>query len=219
MAYDLEEQEQIASMKAWWKQYGNIVSWTLIIALSVYCAWAGWKYYQRNQTTQASQLYDELQKGVAAKDNAKVQRVAQDMEDKFSSTSYAPMTALQAAKTAVESNDADAAKKQLQWAIDNGKDDALKAIARVRLAGVLLDEKDYDAGMKLLSAEFPDQFVGIAEDRKGDILIAQGKLDEARAAYRKAVEKTDQKDPGRQLIQLKLDAIGGAEEVSSGQKI
>lgn len=216
MAYDLDEQEQIASLKAWWKQYGNFVTWALIIALSLYSAWSGWKYYQRNQAAQASQLYDELQKGVAAKDNARVQRVAKDMEDKFSGTAYAQMAALLAARTAADANDADAAKAQLQWVIDNGKDDAYKAIARIRLAGIFLDEKDYDAGMKLLASGFPEQFVGMAEDRKGDILIAQDKVDEARSAYQKAMDKTDQKDSGRQLIQLKLDAIGGPVKAVAG---
>ena len=76
MAYDLEEQEQIALIKAWWNQYGNLVTWLLVIVLGGYAAWGGWKYYQRSQSTQASQLYEELQKAVTAKDNAKVQRAA-----------------------------------------------------------------------------------------------------------------------------------------------
>jgi predicted negative regulator of RcsB-dependent stress response len=209
MAYDLEEQEQLATLKSWWKQYGNLVTWLLIIALAAYAGWTGWSTYQRNQSAQAAQLYEELQKGVAAKDNAKVQRAATDMEDKFSRTAYAEMGALAAAKVAFDANDLKAAKAQLQWVIDKGRDDEYKAIARIRLAGIMLDEKAYDEGLKLLSSEFPAQFAGSVADRKGDILAAQNKIEEARAAYQLALEKTDQKSPGRQLIQLKLDAIGG----------
>jgi predicted negative regulator of RcsB-dependent stress response len=210
MAYDHDEQEQLASLKAWWNQYGNLLTWLLIIALSVYAGWSGWNYFQRNQAVQASQLYEELQKAVAANDQAKVQRAAVDMQDKFGRTVYAQMSALAAAKTAFDAGDLKTAKAQLQWTIDNARDEEYKAVAKIRLAGILLDEKAYDEGLKVLSGEFPAPFAGIVADRKGDILVAQDKVDEARAAYQAALEKTDQTNPGRQLIQLKLDAIGGA---------
>lgn len=210
MAYDHDEQEQLDTLKAWWNQYGNLVTWLLIVALSAYAAWTGWNYYQRNQAIQASQLYEELQKAVGAKDQAKVQRAATDMQDKFGRTAYAQMSALAAAKAAFDAGDLKTAKAQLQWTIDNGRDDEYKAIAKLRLAGILLDEKAYDDGLKLLSGDFPVEFAGVVADRKGDILMAQEKVAEARTAYQMALEKTDQKNPGRQLIQLKLDAIGGA---------
>jgi predicted negative regulator of RcsB-dependent stress response len=209
MAYDLEEQEQLATLKAWWKQYGNLVTWLLIIALAVYSGWTGWNYYVRSQTTQAAQLYDELQKAVVAKDNEKVQRAATDMTEKFGRTAYAQMAALVAAKAAFDAADSKGAKTRLQWVIDKARDDEYKAIAKIRLAGILLDEKAYDDGLKLLSSDFPAAFAGAAAERRGDILASQNKTEEARAAYRTALEKTDQKNPGRQLIQLKLDAIGG----------
>jgi predicted negative regulator of RcsB-dependent stress response len=210
MAFDHDEQEQLATLKAWWSQYGNLVTWLLIIALSAYAAWTGWNYYQRNQAIQASQLYEELQKAAAVKDQVKVQRAAADMQDKFGGTAYAQMSALAAAKAAFEAGDLNAAKAQLQWAASNGRDEEYKAIAKVRLAGILLDEKAYDEGLKLLSGEFPASFAGMVAERKGDILMAQEKVNEARQAYQVALEKTDQRSPGRQLIQLKLDAIGGA---------
>jgi outer membrane protein assembly factor BamB len=155
MAYDLEEQEQIATLKAWWNQYGNLVTWLIIIACAGYAAWSGWNYYLRNQSTQASQLYEELQRGVLAKDNARVQRAASDMEDRFSRTAYAQMSGLVAAKSAFDANDLKAAKAQLEWVSAHGQDDEFKAVARLRLAGVLLDEKAYDEGLKLLAGDFP----------------------------------------------------------------
>lgn len=215
MAYDHDEQEQLDTLKAWWNQYGNLVTWLLIIALSAYAGWTGWNYYQRNQAIQASQLYEELQKALAAKDQAKVQRAATDMQDKFGRTAYAQMSALAAAKVAFDAGDLATAKAQLQWAIDNGRDEEYQAIAKLRLAGILLDEKAYDQALKLLSSEFPAAFAGVVEDRKGDILMAQEKLAEAREAYQAALEKTDQRSPGRQLIQLKLDAIGGAAKAAA----
>jgi predicted negative regulator of RcsB-dependent stress response len=214
MAYDLEEQEQLDSLKAWWNQYGNLATWLLIIALAGYAAWSGWRYYQRTQSAQAGQLYEELQKAVVAKDAAKVQRIVTDMTDKFGRTTYAQMGGLAAAKSSFDANDLKAAKAQLQWVIDHGSDE-YKAIARIRLAGVLLDEKSYDEALKTLSGDFPEQFAAAVADRKGDILVAQNKLEDARAAYKLALEKSDQKDSGRQLIQIKLDAIGGADKVAA----
>lgn len=210
MAYDLEEQEQIETLKSWWKQYGNLVTWLLIAALGAYAAWSGWNYYQRSQAAQAGQLYDEINRAVAAKDTARVLRGATDMREKFSRTAYAEMAALTAAKAAFDANDLNGAKAQLQWVVDSGRDEEYRALARIRLAGVLLDEKAYDEGLKVLSADVPVAFAGALADRRGDLLMAQNKVAEARAAYQEALQKSDAKSPGRQLIQLKLDAIGGA---------
>ena len=208
MAYDLEEQEQLATLKAWWEKYGNLVTWVLIACLAAYSGWQGWNYYQRNQASQASALYAELQSAVEAKDNAKVLRAAGDMQSKFGGTAYASMAALTAAKSAFDANDLKSAKAQLQWVAEHGTDE-FKALAKIRLAGVLLDEKAYDAALKALDGDVPAQFTGAVADRKGDILVAQNKLVEARAAYQAALDATGKKNPGRQLIQLKLEAIGG----------
>ena len=210
MAYDLEEQEQIETLRSWWKQYGNLVTWLLIAALGAYAAWSGWNYYQRSQAAQAGQLYDEITRAVAAKDTARVLRGATDMREKFGRTAYAEMAALTAAKAAFDANDLNGAKAQLQWVVDSGRDEEYRALARIRLAGVLLDEKAYDEGLKVLSADVPAGFAGALADRRGDLLMAQNKVAEARAAYQEALQKSDAKSPGRQLIQLKLDAIGGA---------
>ncbi|MBV8666929.1 MAG: tetratricopeptide repeat protein [Burkholderiaceae bacterium] len=209
MAYDLEEQEQLAALKAWWNQYGNLVTWLLIIVLAGVSGWTFWNNQQQKTASQAGQLFDELQKAVDAKDSAKVQRATADIEEKFGNTIFAQMGAMSAAKFAYDAADAKTAKAQLQWVIDHGSDD-YKALAKVRLAGVLLDEKAYDDGLKLLAGEFPASFEAMVADRKGDILVAQNKLAEARAAYQLALDKIDQKNPNRQLIQMKLDAIGGA---------
>lgn len=209
MAYDLEEQEQIATFKAFWSKYGNPITWVLIIALGAFAAYNFWNSHKRSQSVEASALYDELTEAVLAKDNTKAQRIASDIESKYTSTAYAPMSALGAAKTAFEANDLAAAKKQLQWAIDHGNDE-YKSVATLRLAGVLLDEKNYDGALKLLSAKVLPQFEAEVADRKGDVLVAQNKIVEARAAYVAALAAMGAKHPGSQLVRIKLEAIGGS---------
>ena len=209
MAYDLEEQEQIASLQAFWNKYGNLITWVLIIALGSYAAYNFWNYRQSSQAVEASALYDQLQDALTKeKNNVKVQRIATDVESKYERSIYAPMSALVAAKSAFDASDLKTAKTQLQWVIEHGNDE-YQAVAKLRLAGVLLDEKAYDGALKVLGTTFVPQFAGEVADRKGDVLGAQNKLVEARAAYQAALTAMDKKNPGRQLVQLKLEAIGG----------
>jgi predicted negative regulator of RcsB-dependent stress response len=209
MAYDLEEQEQIANFKAFWNRFGNLISWVLIIALGSYAGYNFWNSHQRGKAAEASGLYDSLVAAAQANDNTKVQRIAGDIESKYEGTAYAPMAALGAAKTAFDASDLKTAKAQLQWAAGHG-DDEIKSIARLRLSGVLLDERAYDEALKVLGGDFLPQFAAEVADRKGDVLAAQNKLLDARAAYQAALDKMDKKNPGRQVVQIKLDAIGGA---------
>ena len=209
MAYDLEEQEQIDTIKAWWKQYGSLTTWLVIAALMTYLAWVTWNTYQRNQAIQASQLYDEVEKALTAKENAKVQGATAAIAEKFGRTTYAAMASMIAAKSAFDANDLKTAKSQLQWVIDHTSLSEYKALAKLRLAAIALDEKKYDEGLQLLAGEFPVEFEGDVANRKGDFFVAQNKITEARAAYQKALEKVTEKNPGYQLIQVKLDAIGG----------
>jgi predicted negative regulator of RcsB-dependent stress response len=210
MAYDHEEQEQIASLKAWWDKYGNLATWLVTAFLLAYAAWTGWNYWQRSQAAKAAVLYEELVRAVESNDAAKRTRASADLKDKFSGTAYAQMGALVAARAAFDASDLKAAKGELLWVSEHGKNEEFKAIARIRLAGVLLDEKAYDEGLKVLSGDFPDQFAALVADRKGDLYFGLNKLEDARAAYQSALEKTEVKNPARQLIQLKLDAVGGS---------
>jgi len=215
MAYDLEEQEQIASFKAFWSKYGNLVTWVLILALGSFAAYNFWNKHQRDQAVEASALYDELTDAVTAKDNARSQRIASDIQSRYKRTSYAQMSALAAAKTAFDANDLKTAKAQLQWVLDNGNDE-YKSVAQLRLAGVLLDEKNYDGAMQLLNAKYLPQFAAEVSDRKGDVLVAQNKIADARAAYVAALAAMGPKQPGSQLVRIKLEAIGGTAPAAPG---
>lgn len=208
MAYDLEEQEQLAELKAFWNKFGNLITWVAIIALAGYAGYNFWNQHQRSQSADASALYEEMRLALSVNDNAKVQRIAADVESKFGGTAYAQMAALGAAKGAFEANDLKGAKVQLQWVVDHGSDE-YKSIAKLRMAGVLLDEKSYDEALKVLGTEFAPQFAGSVADRKGDVLVAQNKLVEARAAYTAALAAMDPKSPGRKLVEVKLESIGG----------
>ena len=205
-----EEQESLENLKAWWAKWGNSTTWIVLVVLVVAAGWNGWHFWQRRQAAEAAVLYDQVQQAVSSNDKALVTRVSADMEDKFGGTAYAQMTALAVAKTLYMAGDTAGAKAQLQWVVDHGKDDEYKEIAKLRLSLVLLDEKAYDAGLKILDDAPIDAFKGLLSDRRGDLLAAEGKRDDARTAYKLALDTLPKSDTStRQLVQFKLDALGG----------
>jgi predicted negative regulator of RcsB-dependent stress response len=207
MAYDLEEQEQLAELKAWWNKYGNFILTVVTIVLLGFAAYNGWRWYQREQASQAAGVYGQFEQALAGRDVEKVGALADMLTSKYGSTAYSSMAALQGAKAQADAGKADRARELLQWVIDKSSHGELKAIAQVRLAGILLDEKKYDEALKVLGGDVPAAQATSVADRRGDILLAQGKVDEARAAYVEALAKADAQHPMRQLIQLKLDAL------------
>ena len=209
MAYDLEEQEQIATLKAFWNQYGNFILTLITIILLAIAGWRGWGWYQSRQAAEASAVYEQLKAAAQAKDAAKVKDAAGTLFEKFGGTAYGQMGALLAAKAYHDAGDDKAAKAPLQWAVEKAQDEEFRQLARVRLAGILLDEKAYDKALELLPMESAGRFAGEFADRRGDVMLAQGKRDDARAAYKLALEKLDERRPMRRLVQLKLDALGG----------
>ena len=205
-----DEQETLENLKAWWAQWGNALTWVVLAIALVAAGWNGWNYWQRHQAAEAAVLYDQVQQAVNSGDKAMVARASGDMEDKFGGTAYAQMTALVAAKALYAAGDEAGAKTQLQWAIDHAKDDEFKQIAKLRLASLLLDDKAYDQGLALLAEPQSDAFKGVVANGRGDLLAAEGKRADARAAYQLALDSLSKTDTStRQLIQFKLDALGG----------
>lgn len=209
-ALDLQEQEQIEGLKAWWKDNGNFVLGAVLVVVVAMGGWRGWQYYQNKQTAEAATLYAEFTRQMESNDAKRINDAAAAVMEKYSGTAYASRAALLAAQFNEFGKDKAKAKTQLQWVIDHAGEATLKDVARLRLAAILMDEKKYDDSMKLLNAAHPDSFNGLYADLKGDVLSAQGKTEEARTAYKQAYEKTDAKSMYRNLIQMKMDALGAA---------
>jgi len=207
-ALDLQEQEQLEALKAWWKENGNKVLGVLLAVIVVMGGWRGWQYYQHKQSSEAATLYAGFIQQLESNDAKRVNDAAVAVMDKYAASGYAPRAALLAAQVNEQGKEAARAKTQLQWVIDHAGEAGLKDVARLRLAAILLDEKNYADAMKLLEAKHPASFDGLYADLRGDLLSAQGKKEEARSAYKLAYEKTDAKSMYRNLIQVKMDALG-----------
>lgn len=208
MAYDLQEQEQIDELRAFWKRYGNFLLTVITVVLLAIAGWRGWGWWQTHRAAEAAAVYDQLREAVAAKDSARVRETAGTIFDKYGSTVYGQMAAMLAARAYLDAGDTKAARVPLQWAIDHANDESFRHLARVRLAGVLLDEKALDQALSLLANNPPERFIGLYADRRGDVLLMQNKPGEARVEYKKALEKLALDSPLRSVVQMKLDALG-----------
>ncbi len=209
--YDLEEQEQIDALRTWWRQNGKLVIAAVLAAALAGAAVTGWRTYQARKAVEAAQLYSSLEEASRVEDAEKLKEVSSVLMDKYAATAFGPMAALIAAKTSFEQGDLKSAAAQLQWAIDNAKDEETKTVAQMRLAAVRLDENQYDQALRLLDGKHADAFAGLYLDLRGDVLVAQGKSAEARSAYKDALTKLSEQGNYRLVVQAKLDALGGAD--------
>ena len=205
---DLEEQEQLDEIKHFWKNYGNLISWTLIAVFGAIAAWNGWQYWQRTQAAQASAMYEEVERAATAADMTRVERAFTDVKDKFGGTTYAHQAGLLAAKAFADKGNVEAAKAALVWVADKSSDEGYRATAHLRLAGILADGKAYDDALKQLAGDFPAEFEGLVADRRGDIDSLQGKKAQAKAEYLKAWRALDERAEYRRLVEVKLTALG-----------
>lgn len=212
---DLQEQEQVDALKAFWQQYGNLITWALVAALLVYAGITGWQWWQREQSGKAGAMYDELDRAVNVGDADKSARVFADLRDRYPRTAYAQEAGMLTAKVQFEKGKADDARASLSWVVEHAVDDEYRTLARLRLAALMLDAKQTDDALKQLDAVPAGPFAALAADRRGDVLLAQGKKDDARNAYQQAYKAMDDKVEYRRLVEAKLTALGAAPAASA----
>lgn len=211
MAYDLEEQEKLDALRAWWDRYGTLCAVLVFIVVAGIAGWRGWQWYQEHKAGQAMGYFEALENAAGQQGEdavARIKAASQTLRDDFSKSGYTSRGVLVAAQALQARKDLDGAREQLEWLVKSGGDPALLPLARLRLAGVLLEQKQYDQALAQL-ANAPASFAGLYADRRGDILLAQGKQADAKAAWETAMKELGA-DPVAQIVQLKIDALGGA---------
>ncbi len=205
---DLEEQEQLDQLKHFWAKYGNLISWAAIAVLVAVAGWNGWNWWQRNEAEKAAAMYDELERAVISDDAASVQAAFGQMKERLSGNVVAAQGGLLVAKSLAGHDKPAEAREALEWVKDNAPDAGYRAIAVLRMVGIDMQAKEYDKAMALLDGDMAEEFKPLAEDRRGDLLMAQGKTEEAKAAYQKAWEGLADRADYRRLVAIKLNSLG-----------
>jgi len=211
--YDLEEQEQIAEIKAWWNQYGNMIVVAVLVVALGFAGWRFWGRMQDNKAAEAGALYSELLQVARVGDAQRSRDIPSRLIEQYGGTSQAQLGALLSAGVQFRRQDFDNARTALEWAADKGKDATLRQLARLRLASVLLQQGALDDALARLQPVPEGAFRERFEDLRGDVLAAQGKAAEARAAWSAALDalgETGENDaPMRGLIRAKLESLEG----------
>lgn len=208
-SYDFEEQERIAELKGWWEDNRWYVVGAIVAALLAFGGWKLWGWMKVRDAEEAAALYKPVAEAAKGKDAKKILEAAQPLISRHPGTFYASESGLVAAKAAFDANNLDEARKQLEWVLDKGVEEH-KGVARLRLAAVLMEQKKYDEALKVLDGNKSEAFAAAAADLRGDIMLAQGRVDEARAAYKAAMEKSIGRSPVKGIAETKLNALGGA---------
>lgn len=215
---DLQEQEQLDDIKAFWKRYGNLITWTVTLVLAGFAAYNGWTWWQRQQSVKAGAIYEELERAALANDVAKTTQALGDLRERFPKTLQAQQGALLAARVQAEQGKTDDALATLAWLAANGAEAEYQVVARLRAAGLLMDKKELDkalAEVDAAAAAKVAEFDALVADRRGDVLLAQGKKAEAVTAYQSAYKAMDPKVEYRVLVDAKLTALGAAPAASA----
>lgn len=213
--YDLEEQEQISELKAWWEQYGKFVTAIAVIAAVASVGWQGLTWYNNKQASEAGALYFAVQAAADKGEAARTREATGQLIERFPGSVYADLAALLSADLQFAEGDALNARAHLEWAAANGNDPVLRDLARLRLAAVLFDQGAGQDALKQLERAPVEGLRFRFDDLRGDILALDGKPAEARKAYQAALDSLAAQggasggDPLLEVIRVKLESLEG----------
>lgn len=208
MAEHLDDEEQLEALKKWWRENGRSVVGGVVIGLALVGGWRGWQYYDQNRAETAGARYDELLVAAESRQPDRAVELAEGLRAEFGDTAYASLAALQAAKLKFEGGDGGAAQVHLAWVRANAPDSALRQIASLRLARILIGEGELDAAQRIIDGAPRDAFAPEFAELRGDLARARGDLPAARAAYEEALAG---KPGSGVLLRMKLEdlPVGG----------
>lgn len=208
MEGNVSEQEQIEAIKKWWKENGKMIIAGLVLGLSILFGGKAWIDYKNTLTEAASMEFEQLLEELGQKNNQAVNTRGEHIIASYPKTPYASLAALALAKIKQEEGDLESAHTRLQWVLDHARQPETLHTARVRLAKVMVAQGEAAQAITLLEsiAEYPQSFIAVYEETKGDAYNVMGESAKAMQAYRKALDAASP-DMSTQQLQLKLDDI------------
>lgn len=207
--FDLNEQEQIATVKYFWKDWGKYIAAVVVLLILGYVGSTGYNWYNTKQSAKAAQIYAGVITALNNNQDAEVYKITDQLIADLPNTEVTSMSAMQAAKLSFTKKNYAQAEKYLLWTKDKSSDKSLQSLAALRLASVYIDEKKFDKAREMLKVKHDLSFDGLFYEGRGDMYIAMGDLNKARDAYKEGLQKAANDPSTQQAIQMKLDIIGG----------
>lgn len=206
------ENEEIEELKSFWNSYGKPIFIGVLLAIAIVSVWKFWENRQITNKIKEAQNYQLLifamSQPLDKVNEADVVSIADQLQKANPDSYYAQYAKFYLAKLAVSQNKLDDAAKVLKAVLDKPADAALAELSRERLVRVLLAQNKTDEAFALLQVPVEKEFVTTREELKGDVLLKQGKIDQARDAYKAALAAAEADKLGNQLIiKLKLNNL------------
>jgi predicted negative regulator of RcsB-dependent stress response len=201
-----DDEVQVEQLRIWWRENWKPLAAGLALGLGAILGWEAWNRHRDERSAEASRIYQDLDKAVAANKYDEAVAMGDKLASDFAGTPYAAAAALKLARAAVEANKLDDAQKRLAWATANAKDRSLRQLAALREARVLWQQGKTDEALSMLDQ--PDAaYLGLYAELRGDIRLAQGDRAAARAAYQEALQNLGDNVAMRDGLQRKLDDL------------
>lgn len=186
MSEFLTEEEQVERLKQWWKENGRSIIAGVVIGLGVFGSWQGWRAYQIQQAEAGAAAYDAFAARASAGDLGTTLEAESSLRNAFADTAYSNLAAFETARQLVNNNRLDEAAERLQHIYEKGSNVAIRQLARVRLARVLMGQGKLDDAVRLLEGDVPSAYAGEVALLRGDLARLQGDDAAARSAYQQA---------------------------------
>jgi predicted negative regulator of RcsB-dependent stress response len=205
---DLEEQQQLDNLKAFWAKWGNLISGVVTVAVVAAAGWNLWHEWQRRESQAAGRTFDAVETALQGKDLKAAGDLLSQMQTEHPRTTYTTQAALLLAQAQVGQAKADDALKTLTWVATQGHPAALRELAQLRLSGLHLEAGRYAEAETALAAVKAPAYAALVADRRGDAAQLQGKTAEARTFYQTAYLAMGEQQNYRRLIEAKLMVLG-----------
>jgi predicted negative regulator of RcsB-dependent stress response len=204
----LSEKEQVERLRQWWRENGWFLIGGAALGALALLGWNQYRAYEARQSEKAAALYESVENAITDSKLDRATELLAELRKEYPKAAYTQQASLALARASLISAP-EKAVEDLRFAMEHSGDPDLAMIARLRLARVLAYREQYQDALALLAVEDPGRFAGRINEIKGDILVSQGKFDEARAAYLSAMVAPGAEVLDRSLLQMKIADLPG----------
>jgi predicted negative regulator of RcsB-dependent stress response len=205
----LTDRDQEEALRAWWRENWRWIIAGVALGLGILGGWQFWDNHRTQESREAAASYKKFQDAANAKNVKQEEASLKDLAAGHESSPYTQQARLELAKSYSDAGQYDQALALLRAVADGTHDEQLALIAKLRAARLLIQLGKHDDALKTLDADKAGAFVARVREVRGDVLVAKGDLEGARAEYAAALAANDDASIDRTLLELKQQEIGG----------